>query len=37
MSEWERYDALRHCRYVDEVLEGCPWEITREFIERHQV
>ena len=37
MSERERYDTVKHCRYVDEVLEGCPWVITPEFLEEHQV
>ena len=37
MPEHERYDAVKHCRYVDEVIEGCPWQLTMEFIEQHQV
>lgn len=37
MAEQERYDAIKHCRYVDEVIEGCPWLITPEFMEDHQV
>ena len=37
MNEKERYDALRHCRYVDEVVEDAPWLITSEFMEQHQV
>jgi choline-phosphate cytidylyltransferase len=37
MAEHERYDAVKHCRYVDEVVEGCPWEITPEFVEEHQI
>ena len=36
-SEDERYDAVRHCRYVDEVLTDAPWTITPEFMEEHQV
>ena len=36
-SEDERYDMIRHCRYVDEVIEAAPWCITPEFLEEHQV
>lgn len=37
MNERERYNAVKHCRYVDEIVEGCPWVITPEFIEEHQI
>ena len=36
-NEQERYDALRHCRYVDEVLTDAPWTVTLEFMDKHQV
>lgn len=36
-NQEERYEMLRHCRYVDEVLIDAPWIITPEFMEKHQV
>ncbi|XP_074658099.1 putative choline-phosphate cytidylyltransferase isoform X3 [Tubulanus polymorphus] len=37
MNEVERYDALRHCRYVDEVLTSAPWNCTPEFLEKYKI
>uniref|UniRef100_A0A3Q3XL05 choline-phosphate cytidylyltransferase n=1 Tax=Mola mola TaxID=94237 RepID=A0A3Q3XL05_MOLML len=37
MTEDERYDALRHCRYVDEVLRDAPWTLTPEFLQKHKI
>ena len=31
MNGKERYDAFRHCRYVDEVLKDAPWELDQDF------
>ncbi|EFJ33076.1 hypothetical protein SELMODRAFT_25358, partial [Selaginella moellendorffii] len=37
MSEAERYESLRHCRWVDEVVEDAPWVITQEFLDKHRI
>lgn len=37
LNEVERYESLRHCRWVDEIVEDAPWVITPEFIEKNQI
>ena len=37
MNEKERYEAVRHCRYVDEMLTDAPWVLTDEFLAAHKV
>ncbi|XP_034540087.1 phosphate cytidylyltransferase 1, choline, beta b isoform X2 [Notolabrus celidotus] len=37
MAEDERYDALTHCRYVDEVVRDAPWTLTTEFLKKHKI
>ncbi|XP_026484682.1 choline-phosphate cytidylyltransferase A-like isoform X1 [Vanessa tameamea] len=37
MTEDERYEAVRHCRYVDEVVRDAPWEYDEEFLEKHKI
>lgn len=37
MNEDERYDAIRHCRYVDEVVRNAPWTLSPEFLAKHRV
>ncbi|XP_073946742.1 choline-phosphate cytidylyltransferase A-like isoform X2 [Choristoneura fumiferana] len=37
MTEDERYEAVRHCRYVDEVVRDAPWEYDEAFLEKHKI
>ena len=37
LDEKERAETLRHCKWVDEVIEDAPWVITPEFIEEHKI
>jgi choline-phosphate cytidylyltransferase len=37
MTDDERYEAIRHCRYVDEIVRDAPWTITEEFMEKHKI
>lgn len=36
-DEEERYDGVRHCRYVDEVLKDAPWEYGDEFLRKNKI
>ncbi|XP_050309228.1 choline-phosphate cytidylyltransferase B isoform X2 [Anthonomus grandis grandis] len=37
MTEAERYEAVRHCRYVDEIVRDAPWEVDEAFMEKHKI
>ncbi|EFN53676.1 hypothetical protein CHLNCDRAFT_136458 [Chlorella variabilis] len=37
MTEDERYESLRHCKWVDEVVPNAPWVITKEFLDEHNI
>ncbi|XP_076895143.1 choline-phosphate cytidylyltransferase 2-like [Bidens hawaiensis] len=37
MTDIERYESLRHCKWVDEVIPDAPWVMNQEFIDKHQI
>ncbi|KAJ9705914.1 hypothetical protein PVL29_003837 [Vitis rotundifolia] len=37
MNEGERYESLRHCKWVDEVIPDAPWVLTQEFLDKHKI
>lgn len=37
LSDKQRAETLRHCRWVDEVIEGAPWSLDEEFLKRHKI
>ncbi|XP_030755206.1 choline-phosphate cytidylyltransferase B-like isoform X1 [Sitophilus oryzae] len=37
MNEQERYEAVRHCRYVDEIVRDAPWELDDAFVEKNKI
>lgn len=37
MTSAERYEAVRHCKWVDEVIEDAPWEVDAEFMKQHRI
>lgn len=37
MNEIERYEALRHCRYVDEIVRDAPWEVDEVYMTKHKI
>ncbi|QUC20598.1 uncharacterized protein UV8b_04839 [Ustilaginoidea virens] len=37
MSAKERAESVRHCKWVDEVIEDCPWIVTPEFLQANHL
>lgn len=37
LSDEQRYESLRHCRWVDEVIPDAPWEVNQEFLDKHHI
>jgi choline-phosphate cytidylyltransferase len=37
LNQQERYESVRHCKWVDQVIEDAPWIITKEFLQLHRI
>lgn len=37
MNAFERYEGVRHCRYVDEIVQNAPWSLSDEFIADNKI
>ncbi|CEP62672.1 choline-phosphate cytidylyltransferase LALA0_S06e01024g [Lachancea lanzarotensis] len=37
LTDQQRYESLRHCKWVDEVIEDAPWCLTTDFLEQHNI
>lgn len=37
MTDTERYESVRHCKWVDEVIEDAPWLVPQEFLDKHEI
>lgn len=35
--EEERYELVRHCRWVDEIVPEAPWELDEDFIRQQRI
>lgn len=37
MNHAERCEAVRHCRWVDEVISDCPWVLDEDFLNKWEI
>lgn len=37
LSDYQRCETLKHCRWVDEVIPNAPWCVTPEFLKEHKI
>ncbi|CDK26035.1 unnamed protein product [Kuraishia capsulata CBS 1993] len=37
LTDKQRYETLRHCKWVDEVIEDAPWVVTLEYLKEHKI
>lgn len=37
LPEAERYELVRHCRWVDEIIPEAPWQLNDDFLRQHSI
>jgi choline-phosphate cytidylyltransferase len=37
LSDYQRCETLKHCKWVDEVIPDAPWCVTPEFLEKNKI
>ncbi|CAM9024120.1 unnamed protein product [Wickerhamomyces anomalus] len=37
LSDYQRCETLKHCKWVDEVIPDAPWCVTPDFLEKHKI
>lgn len=37
MSDIERFESMRHCKWVDEVVKNAPWILNQEFLDTYKI
>ncbi|KAM0686240.1 choline-phosphate cytidylyltransferase [Conglomerata obtusa] len=37
LTDKERYETVRHCKYVNEIIEDAPWVVDMSFITKHEI
>lgn len=37
LTHEQRYETLKHCKWVDEVIPNAPWAVTQEFLDDHHI
>lgn len=37
LTDRQRYDTVRHCRWVDEVIEDSPWVVNPDFLAEYKI
>lgn len=37
MNEIERLEGVKHCKYINDVVENAPWEPNKEFLKKYKI